>query len=116
MKVVYSPEHRLHAPRAEFEKSRFQPPFEHAGRAEVIRAALAADANFEIIAPDVWGTGLIEAVHDPGLVRFLAGAWDAYQLECGPTHDVVPDVFRHPGVMEGMGPGREPGPVSNSSA
>jgi acetoin utilization deacetylase AcuC-like enzyme len=112
MKVVYSSEHRLHAPLAEFEKSQFQAPFEHAGRAEFIHAALAADPNFEIVAPDVWGTDPIEAVHDPGLVRFLANAWDEYQVECGPTHDVVPDVFRHPGVMEGMGPGREPGPVA----
>ena len=32
-------------------------------------------------------------MHDPGLVRFLATAWEEYQREQGPTHDVVPDVF-----------------------
>ncbi|HWL44098.1 MAG TPA: histone deacetylase family protein [Ilumatobacter sp.] len=112
MRVVYSPRHELHSPERELEKSQFQAPFEHPGRAEVIRAALAADPMFDIVGPDEWGTALIEAVHDPGLVRFLATAWEEYQAECGPTRDVVPDVFHHPAVREGMGAAAEPGPVS----
>lgn len=112
MRVVYSPDHELHSPEHELEKSRFQAPFEHPGRAEVIRATLAADPAFRIVAPDAWGTAPIEAVHDPGLVRFLATAWAEYQRECGPTHDVVPDVFPHPALREGMGAAAEPGPVS----
>ena len=112
VRVVYSPDHQLHAPEQELEKSRFQAPFEHPGRAEVIRAALAADPAFTIEAPGPWGTAPIEAVHDPGLVRFLAQAWAEYQRECGPTHDVVPDVFNHPGLRDGMGAAAEPLPVS----
>lgn len=112
MRVVYGPDHSRHAPRLELEKSQFQEPFEHPGRAEIIRATLAADPTFEFAGPQRWGTAPIEAVHDAGLVRFLATAWAEYQAECGPTHDVVPDVFRHPGVRDGMGPGPEPGPVS----
>ena len=53
----------------------------------------------------------IEAVHDPGLVRFLASAWEEYQREIGPTHDVVPDVFSMPGLRAGMGPPAEPSRV-----
>lgn len=111
MKVVYTLRHRHHHPRVEVEAGALQEPFEHPGRAEMIRAALAADDGFELVAPDDWGTGPIEAVHHPGLVEFLETAWDLYQVEHGPTHDVVPDVFAMPGLREGMGVGREPAAI-----
>ena len=97
MRVFASDRHRLHDPEQEIESSGFQPPFEHPGRAEVIRAALAADDAFTIAEPAPAGTAPIEAVHDPGLVRFLASAWDDYQRDVRPVHDVVPDVFSLPG-------------------
>jgi acetoin utilization deacetylase AcuC-like enzyme len=106
VKVFASPRHQLHDPDHELEASALQPPFEHPGRAEVIRAALAADERFTIAEPDSWGTKTIEAVHDPALVRFLASAWEDYQREVHPAHDVVPDVFAHPGLRAGMGKGR----------
>jgi acetoin utilization deacetylase AcuC-like enzyme len=68
----------------------------------VIRAALDADGGFTIAEPADWGTAPIEAVHDPGLVHFLAEAWEEYQREQGPTHDVVPDVFALSRLREGM--------------
>jgi len=111
VKAVYSLKHQLHSPKHELEHSRFQPPFEHPGRAEMIRAALAADPVFELVAPDEWGTAPIEAVHDPEMVRFLGTAWDEYQAAHGDTPDVFPDVFRHPGLREGMGAGAAPRPV-----
>ena len=43
VKAVYTLRHRLHHPERELENSSFQEPFEHPGRAEAIRAALAAD-------------------------------------------------------------------------
>ena len=106
MKVVYTLRHRLHHPQQELESSGFQEPFEHPGRAEIIRAALAADGSFEFTAPDDWGTGPIEAVHDPGLVRFLETAWEEYQQRRGYTHDVVPDVFAMAGAPRGDAAGR----------
>jgi acetoin utilization deacetylase AcuC-like enzyme len=111
VKVVYTLRHRLHHPQREFEASGFQEPLEHPGRAEIIRAALAADAEFEFIAPDEWGTEQIEAVHDTGLVKFLESAWEEYQRERGHTHDVVPDVFAMPGLRDGMGPAKEPSAI-----
>jgi acetoin utilization deacetylase AcuC-like enzyme len=107
MRVFASDRHRLYDPEHELENSRFQPPFEHPGRAEAIRAALAADDGFTIAEPGDW-VAPIEAVHDPGLVRFLATAWEEYQREVSPTHDVVPDVFAMPGLRDGIGQGREP--------
>jgi acetoin utilization deacetylase AcuC-like enzyme len=112
VKVVYTLRHRLHHPQREFEASGFQEPLEHPGRAEIIRAALAADGGFEFIAPDEVGTEPIEAVHDPGLVRFLETAWEEYQRERGACHDVVPDVFAMAALREGMGPAKEPEKVN----
>ena len=112
MKVVYTLRHRLHHPQRELEASGFQDPLEHPERAEIIRAALATDDTFEFIAPDEWGTEPIEAIHDPGLVRFLENAWEEYQHEHGHTHDVVPDVFAMSAIRDGMGPAREPANIS----
>jgi acetoin utilization deacetylase AcuC-like enzyme len=112
VRVFASPRHRLHDPEHEIESSGLQPPFEHPGRAEAIRTALVAHGGFEITEPSDWGTAPIEAVHDPGLVRFLATAWEEYQRDVRPAHDVVPDVFALPGLREGMGDGRgEPAAV-----
>lgn len=108
MKVVYTLRHRLHHPQHEFEGSNVQEPLEHPGRAEIIRAALAADTAFEFIAPDEYGTEPIAAVHDAGLIQFLETAWEEYQRERGHTHDVVPDVFAMSAIREGMSPAKEP--------
>jgi acetoin utilization deacetylase AcuC-like enzyme len=106
--VLASERHRLHDPEHEIEASALQAPFEHPGRADAIRAALAGDERFAISEPARQGTDVIEAVHDPGLVRFLASAWEEYQRAIGPTHDVVPDVFAMSGLRAGMGPPAEP--------
>ena len=104
MLVVSSPSRqRQHAPLAEIESSGLQDPFEHPGRADAIHQVLAADAAHQIREPDRWGATPIEAVHDPGLVRFLSNAWADYQAAHPGTHDVVPDLFRMPGLMEGIG-------------
>jgi acetoin utilization deacetylase AcuC-like enzyme len=103
MKVVYNDAHRLHDPQVEFETSTSHSPFEHPGRAEAIRATLAADERFEIVQPDEWGTAPIEAVHAPGLVAFLASAWQEYQAANGPTREVVPDVFYRSALRNKMG-------------
>ncbi|MFM8268339.1 MAG: histone deacetylase family protein [Ilumatobacteraceae bacterium] len=108
MKVVHTPVHRLHDPHVEFESSSTHTPFEHVGRAEAIRETLAADDRFDLIGPSHWGTAPIEAVHDPGLVRFLSEAWQLYAAEHPGTREVVPDVFYRPALRDKMSPGREP--------
>jgi acetoin utilization deacetylase AcuC-like enzyme len=105
MRAFVSPTHRLHDPERELESSAFQTPFENPQRAELILAAMANDGRFEVAEPAEWGTAPIEAVHDPGLVRFLSTVWDDYQREVRPTHDVVPDVFAMAGLRAGMGEG-----------
>ena len=110
--VFASDRHRLHDPEQEIEASAFQPPFEHPHRAEAIHAALVADDRFAVTEPAASSdTAAIEAVHDPGLVRFLATAWSEYQRDVHPAHDVVPDVFALPGLRDGMAPATEPARV-----
>lgn len=108
MLVVSSPRHRGHAPLAEIEASGLQPPFEHPGRADGIHVALGSDPAFSLVEPEPWGTAPIEAVHEPGLVAFLERAWREYQVVHPGTHDVVPDVFAMPGLLDGVGPFRPP--------
>jgi acetoin utilization deacetylase AcuC-like enzyme len=103
MRVVASHRHRVHAPLAEIESSGLQPPFEHPGRADAIHDTLTGDERFELVGPDDWGTAPIAAVHDPGLVDFLSRAWRDYQVRHPGTHDVVPDVFAMPGLVDGVG-------------
>ncbi len=104
MQVVASERHHGHSPLAEIESSGLQPPFEHPGRADAIRRRLGDDNRFQLVEPDDWGTAPIAAVHDPGLVDFLARAWADYQVRHPGTHDVVPDVFAMPGLLDGVGP------------
>ncbi len=64
MKVVYTLRHRLHHPQHEFEGSNVQEPLEHPGRAEIIRAALAADSERDrwFTAEEAKEYGLVDSV------------------------------------------------------
>ncbi len=109
--VVASTTHRRHAPLAEIESSGLQSPWEHPGRADAIHDVLAADDRFAVVGPEGWGLAPITAVHEPGLVEFLSRAWVDYQVRHPGTHDVVPDVFVSPGLLDGIGPVRHDLPV-----
>ena len=108
MKVVYTPAHLRHDPQVEFETSQVHSPFEHIGRAEKIRETLAADPRFEFLTPTEWGTAPIEAVHNPGLVKFISEGHRLYAAEHPGVREVVPDVFYRPALRDKMSPGREP--------
>ncbi|MFM8793888.1 MAG: histone deacetylase family protein [Acidimicrobiales bacterium] len=108
MKVVYTPAHLRHDPHVELERSVAHSPWEHIGRGEVIKDVLSADPRFDVLAPQEWGTTPITAVHDPGLLRFLDGAWAEYQRTVAPTREVVPEVFQMGGLRHKMSPASEP--------
>ncbi len=108
MKVVDSDTHRLHSPLAEVEGGAAQSPREHPGRVDAIRDALKAAGGHDFVAPRHWGVEHIDAVHHPGLARFLEGAWLQFNERHPGTRDVVPDVFAMGGLRAGMTPAAEP--------
>lgn len=104
MKVVYSPAHLGHDVRHETYLGQPVDANEVAERAEIIRAALAADGGFEEIGPTDHGEAPITAVHDPGLVRFLAEAWPAVERERIDRQYLVADTYPTFKLFEGMSP------------
>ncbi len=111
MKVVYTPGHAGHESTTGVEWGVTVGSFERPMRAEVIRATLAADPRFTIVGPQVYGRGVIDAVHDPRLVDFLERAWRDFQV-VRPQREVYPDSFLHPALRENMTPAIEPTEVA----
>ena len=58
-------------------------PARRPARAEAIRVALEADPAFALELPTEHGLAPALAVHEPGLVRFLEEAWDAWRYAGG---------------------------------
>jgi acetoin utilization deacetylase AcuC-like enzyme len=105
--VVYSPQHQLHRPPREVDFGQPQASLESPARIELIRATLAREPGVTFAGPTRHGLAPLEAVHDPGLIRYLAHAWAAWR---GATDapDMVPDTVLHPALRAGMGPAPEP--------
>jgi acetoin utilization deacetylase AcuC-like enzyme len=113
MRVVYSPAHLEHDPRTESVMGVAIPANEVGERAERIRAALAADGAFTIAAPTDHAVAPIAAVHDEGLIRFLAEAWSDLQAQGVQREAVVAEGFNVRALTEGMSaPSLEPRAIS----
>ena len=98
MPVVYSDRHRLHEPGGEVWIGLRTPGTELPERAERIRAALEA-AGARIVEAEPHGDDVL-ALHDRGLVKYLATAWDGWR-EAGLADQqdrVVPYIFPHSGL------------------
>jgi acetoin utilization deacetylase AcuC-like enzyme len=111
---VWSDRHRRHEPGGEVWVGVHTPGTEVPERAERIRSALRAAGAPEVPAaahPDEAALGL----HDPELVAWLRGAWDAWAasgLREDPGQDrVVPYLFPHPGLVGDL-PRRVPASVA----
>ncbi len=105
--LVWSDAHRLHEPGGEIWVGVRTPGTELPARAEAIREALVA-AGAPVVAAEPHDDACLAAVHDGALLRFLAGAWDAWEAAALP-HDpgqdrVVPYIFPLPGLMSGREP------------
>lgn len=102
MRAVYSPLHRGHEITTQTLMGIQVPANEVAGRAERIREALEADGGFELLVPVEHGDEHLLAVHDPGLVAFLADAWAALRREGQPHPSLIPDTVASMFLFEGM--------------
>jgi acetoin utilization deacetylase AcuC-like enzyme len=105
--AVYSPVHRRHAPTHEVNLGALVPANEQPGRIERIREVLLADARFTFAEPTDHGLGPIEAVHEPGMVRFLETAWPVLHDRYG-RDEFFPEVVYHGALRAGMGPSPVP--------
>jgi acetoin utilization deacetylase AcuC-like enzyme len=102
MQVVYSPRHLAHDIDTETYMGVGVPANEVAERAERIRSALEADGGFPFSEPTDHGETPITAVHDPGLVRFLAAAWSEVRAQNVPRAFLSADTYPNRAMFEGM--------------
>ena len=113
MHVVYSPMHLGHDIVTEVYMGMPIPANEVADRAERIRTALEADGGFAFVGPTDHGDAPILAVHDPGLLRFLAEGWAQMRAQRIAHPYLVPESFGVRGLTEGMTvPGEPRGAIS----
>jgi acetoin utilization deacetylase AcuC-like enzyme len=104
MRVVYSAAHLGHDPITETVMGVAIPANEVAERAERIRGALISDGGFDLVEPTEHGEEPITAVHDPGLVRFLADAWAQVRREGIVRPAVIAEAFNVASLTEGISP------------
>lgn len=91
MKIVYSPEHRLHNGRVEMKDGEFTPCHECPDRADRIYEALKDRAEFEFLPPDADANSTIRQIHSPDYVGFLETAWPKWMDFKGTPNP--PDAF-----------------------
>lgn len=95
MKIFYSEAHARHQPQAFLKAGRPAPNPEIAARATAIADAVRA-GGFELTMPADRGMERVLAVHDTGLVQFLATGHQAWSQLPGAGAEIVPNV--HPGA------------------
>ncbi len=105
--VVWTDAHRLHDPATAVWIGVPIPTDELPERAEAIRAVLE-DAGASIVLAEPHPDDPLLAVHDPELVAFLRGAWEAWEAATLPADpgqpDVVGYIFPTPGFLAGLEP------------
>jgi acetoin utilization deacetylase AcuC-like enzyme len=107
MPIVWSDDHALHAPRTEIWVGIATPAVELPARAEAIRAELER-AGHPLVHAEPHPDAALAAVHDPGLLEYLEGAWeqwDAAGLRADPgQEEVVPYFFAHTELLGAVAP------------
>ncbi len=104
MRVVYSPAHLGHDITTQTVMGVQVPANEVANRAERIRRTLIADGGFAFANPTQHGDGPITAVHDAGLLKFLAEAWEEARKQRVPYDFLAPETLTQAAATEGMSP------------
>ena len=107
--AVFNQAHRLHEPGGEIWVGVRTPGTELPERAERIRTALL-EAGAHGVEAEAHGDEAVDAVHEPALLDYLAGAWEEWE-RAGLTEDpgqdrVVPYIVCHPGMTDGFAPTR----------
>jgi len=93
MKIIYTDNHKLHAPQHEFTKKGMTPYSESPDRADKILLALQESDFTEIITPRQYTLEAIQAVHDSDYLHYLENIYPAWISEGGPEAGVIPHTF-----------------------
>jgi acetoin utilization deacetylase AcuC-like enzyme len=92
--LVASDAHLGHAGLVELVGGREVPCFESPERVTVIREALLAAGDYELVAPTDHGLDPVAAVHELELIDLVEHAWtDAMAAGRGPARPLLPDTF-----------------------
>jgi len=107
MQVIVNDRHAAHQGRMEMFRGALVPCFETPDRVEIVRQALAARAGFALAGPDEgFDDTLLQAIHAPAYLDFLAGAWDEW-VALDPANgqcDVLPSYWPAPGMRRDVLP------------
>src|SRR5215469_16080824 len=99
MKTFYSAAHLNHRPVQEFERGRLAPAVEVPERAERVRQSIEERKIGPVLAPQRFDDDAILAVHDKGLLAFLAGAHARWRMHYG---EDAPDAIASAWPARGM--------------
>lgn len=78
METIYTDKHHLRDPKTELFGGELVSPFECPARAEHILARIKSEQLGPVSAPDDFGLGSIQAIHDAEYVAFLQSVWDEW--------------------------------------
>lgn len=92
MRVVYSERHRLRDAKTELHGGLLVSPFEHPGRAEIIREALIRRGIGPIEEARAFGLAPVMKIHDPGYLDFLSRCWRDWAA-AGFEGEAIPTVW-----------------------
>jgi len=101
MLTVYTDDHHLHDPKAEFIQGGMVPSFEMPKRADYVISRLRETKLGEIIAPERQSRRILEQVHSPDLLSFLEGAHGAW-VEAYGKGDAMPNTWPARGMRQIM--------------
>ncbi|MBV8798401.1 MAG: histone deacetylase family protein [Alphaproteobacteria bacterium] len=94
MKTFYSPAHRQHAPKEEFEAGRLSPAVEVPERAERVRAEIERRNLGPVLPPERFGEEPILRVHAPAFMSFLGTAYAEWRKRySNDTADALPSAW-----------------------
>jgi len=100
MKIVYSDDQRLHAPRYQMSAGDMSPCFEKPSRADMVLERVRSQNFGEVVGVQRYSLDHITRVHSESYVNFLQNCWCLWEKKFGPEKDAMPEVFPHRGMRQ----------------
>jgi acetoin utilization deacetylase AcuC-like enzyme len=90
-----NPHHALHQGQFEMFRGTLVPCHEVPARADQVLAELQLRQLGEVLAPQPFGTAVLESIHSPRYLKFLETAWSQWVAidPANAAHDALPSVW-----------------------